>query len=61
MKDVESAHVLGVPGKTRAQTSWSTGVWADLAKVRMKLPAADEQESQYDFLPRPQHAASCVI
>ncbi len=58
MEDVESAHASGVPGKTRAQTSWSTGVWADLAKGRMKLPAVDEQESQYDFLLHPQQAAS---
>ncbi len=60
MEDVESAHVSGVPRKTRAQMSWSTGVWADLAKGRMKLPAADEQESQYDFLLCPQHA-SCAL
>ncbi len=58
MEDVESGHVSGVPGKTRAQTSWSTGVWADLAKGRVKLPAADEQECQYDFRLPPQHATS---
>ncbi len=51
-----------VSRKTRAQTSGLLEyVWVDLAKGRMKLPAADEQESQYDFLLRPQHAASCAL
>lgn len=58
MEDVESACVAGVPGKTRAQTSWSTGVWVDRAKRCMKLPAADEQESQYELLK--DFSAMCV-
>ncbi len=49
--DLENSRVLGVPEKTRAQTSWCTGVWAAWARARMKLPAADEDESRYELLP----------
>ena len=43
--DVENVRVSGVPGKTRAQTSWGTGVWAEWVRAHMKLSAADEEES----------------
>ncbi len=48
--DVENARVLGVPEKTRAQTTWCTGVWAAWARACMKLPAADKVESRYELL-----------
>ena len=49
--DVENVRVSGIPGKTRAQTSWCTGVWAEWAEARMRLPAADEEESRHELLP----------
>jgi hypothetical protein len=49
--EVENARVSRVSGKTRAQTSWCTGVWSEWARARMKLPAADEEENQHELLP----------
>ena len=49
--DLENVRVSGVPGKARAQTSWCTEVWAEWAGARMRLPAADEEESRHELLP----------
>ena len=42
---VEESRRLGVPPKTRGQTSWCCRVWAAWAKERNTLPEADQQEA----------------
>ena len=49
--DIVKAREAGFAGKTRAQTSWCTRVWAEWVGAHMKLPVADEEESKHALLP----------
>ena len=44
--NVEESRKSGIPPKTRRQTSWACGVWANNRKA---LPSVDQHEESYEL------------